>query len=54
MSGSEEEVIVIGGGGTPRPKMEGELSIYDQARAKIQAAEDAGLDIRFTLKEPKE
>lgn len=44
----EEELIVIGGGGGPRPKQAaGEISVYDEARAKIDAAEAAGKSIRF-------
>lgn len=44
----EEEIIIIGGGGGPRPKQaEGALSVYDEARAKIDAAEAEGKPIRF-------
>lgn len=47
MSSGEEEIIIIGGGG-PKPKQaEGTLSVYDEARAKIDAAEAEGKPIRF-------
>lgn len=50
MTQGEEEIIIIGGGGKPRPKAAGEQSDYDIAREMIDAAELLGTPIRFEKK----